>query len=273
MQLQEKVKVRTLELKNVLARLKNIAGLHNEPMELYDYLERLAKNHSELDILLNLFPFSADAKNDKLCILGHFDELHERISDGGHSFNEVVKEIVQEVFLGNAVIKIGVSRYNFFCLADIAKFCLDLKGNACIIQFPQFNVFPVDRLISNFIAYVNEIRNRVSNAGIDFVLVDNELIEILQLVQFHAQRGKISQKGLVRLFGIISEHAFIGPQTIVFDPFHKCNIKCKHCFVHNPLIYHQQEFLERKFDYEMFRRIIDDAADLKTEGIILQGDG
>ena len=73
MQLQEKVKVRTLELKNVLARLKDIAGLLNEPMELYDYLERLAKNHSELDILLNLFPFSADAKNDKLC---YTENLH-----------------------------------------------------------------------------------------------------------------------------------------------------------------------------------------------------
>ena len=273
MQIQETVKVGTLELKNVLARLKDIAGLLSEPRELYDYLERLVKNHSELDVLINLLPFAPGAKNDKLCIFGHFDELHDRISGREHGFNEVVKEIRQAVFLDNGVIKIGVSRYNFFCLADIAKLCLDLRGSASIIQFPKFNVFPVNRLISNFIAYVNEIRNKANNSGIDFVLVDNELIEILQLVQFPAQRGKISDKGIVRLLGVISEYAFIGPQAIVFDPFHKCNIKCKHCFVHNPLVHHPQEFLDRKFNYDMFKSIIDDAAELKTEGIILQGDG
>jgi len=43
--------------------------------------------------------------------------------------------------------------------------------------------------------------------------------------------------------------------------------------VHNPLIHHQQEFLDRKFDYDMFKSIINDAAELKVDGIILQGDG
>ncbi|MBU1999078.1 MAG: radical SAM protein, partial [Candidatus Omnitrophica bacterium] len=42
---------------------------------------------------------------------------------------------------------------------------------------------------------------------------------------------------------------------------------------HNPLIHHPQEFLDRQFNYETFKSIIDDAADLLVDGIILQGDG
>jgi len=274
MQLENAVKVRKLELNTVLRRLKDIASLLNEPGELYGYLDRLRENYSELNVLINLFPFEPEFKNDGLCLFGHFDELEERISGKKGSFAEVVNQFKATISgNGRAALKIGITRYNFFCLEDIVKFCLNLKGIEEDMHLPSFNVFPVGMIIKNFIGYANEIKKKINGLGIELVLCDDELVEILQVVQFHAQRGKISDKELVRLLGVIAEHAFIGPQTIVFDPYHRCNIKCKHCFVHNPKIHHPQEFLDRKFDYNIFKGIIDDATELKVDGIILQGDG
>lgn len=271
---QETIKVRKLELKNILRRLKDIAVRLKNPKELYDYLETITENSSELNVLISLFPFDPELKNDRFCLFGHFDELHERISAQKGDFAEVTNQLQKIVSNNNdVVLNIGVTRYNFFCLDEIVKFCLNLKGIQDNIQFSMFSVFPVDKIIRNFIAYANEVKEKIKGLGIALVLCDDELIEILQVIQFHAQRGKVSDKELVRLLGVISEHAFIGPQTIVFDPYHRCNIRCKHCFVHNPLIHHPQEFLDRKFDYEMFKSIIDDAVELKTDGIILQGDG
>lgn len=274
MRVEEAVKVKKLELKTVLRRLKDIANLLNEPKELHGYLDRLMENHSELNVLINLFPFDPELKNDGLCLFGHFDELEERISGKKGRFVEVVNQLKAIISdNGKTTLKIGITRYNFFCLEDIVKFCLNLKGIEKDIHLSSFNIFPVDNIIKNFIEYANEIKEKINGLGIELVLCDDELVEILQVVQFHAQRGKISDKELVRLLGVIAEHAFIGPQTIVFDPYHRCNIKCTHCFVHNPKIHHPQEFLDRKFDYDMFKKIIDDAAELKTDGIILQGDG
>lgn len=274
MQVENVVKTRKLELKTVLRRLKDIALHLNDPKELYDYIDRLLENYSELNVLINLLPFEPGLKNNGLCLFGHFDGLHERISGKNGHFTEVVNQLKAAISNnGKASIKIGVTRYNFFCLDEIVKLCLNLKGVEENIQFSSFNIFPIDKIIKNFIVYVNEIKEKIEDINIELILCDDELIEILQLFQFHAHRRKIPDKELVRLLSVISENAFIGPQTIVFDPYHRCNIKCKHCFVHNPLIHHQQEFLDRKFDFNMFKSIIDDSAELKVDGIILQGDG
>ena len=271
---QETIKLKKLEFKDVLRRLKDITARLKDPKGLYGYLETMMENPSELNFLINLFPFDPELKNDKFCLFGHFDELHERITGEEGDFNRLVDKIRNESAANTEkVFKIGVTRHNFFCLDEIVKFCLNLKGIEGNIQFFPFDVFPVDKIIKNFLAYVNGIEEKIKDLRIELILCDDELIEILQIIQFHAQRGKVCDKELVRILGVISEHAFIGPQTIVFDPYHRCNIKCKHCFVHNPLIHHPQEFLDRKFDYEIFKSIIDDAAQLKVDGIILQGDG
>jgi MoaA/NifB/PqqE/SkfB family radical SAM enzyme len=111
------------------------------------------------------------------------------------------------------------------------------------------------------------------NENIEIKLIDRGLPEILETVGLNACVHPEKEEDLARLLGVICEEAFIGPQTIVIDPFHKCNVQCVHCFVHNPLINHQQEFLERKLALEKFKEIVDDAAELKVDNIILQGDG
>ena len=244
---------------------------HNE---FYSFAVDIANNSSRLAVFFHLLSYGSIDKNNDLCLFGHFDELHERISEEEGSFQEVVGRLKERISnREDIVLRIGVSRYNFFCLDEIVKFFLNLKGHKEEIEFTTFNVFPVEKIVNNFIEYMVGLKEKMLTLGVEFIFFDAELIEILLLIQFQAQRGGISDRQLVRLLGIICENAFIGPQTMVFDPFHRCNIKCKHCFVHNPIIHHQQEFLDRKFNYEMFKSVIDDAAELKVDGIILQGDG
>ncbi len=273
MRLANGVKTRDLEFETALRRMKDVAVRISRPRELREYLDTLALNRSELRACAHLFSFSPDFSTRAHCFFGHFAELHERIAGGGSSFTGTAANFKEALSKRkDARCMIGISRYNFFCLDQIAAALLDLKGITGI-QLSPFAVAPLRMLIRNFIEYVGRLQAKIKDDRIDLVLVDERLIEILQLVQFHAQRGKVSEKGLLRLLGIVTEHAFIGPQTIVFDPYHRCNLQCKHCFVHNPLIRHPQEFLNRQFDYDTFKRIIDDASELQTDNIILQGDG
>jgi MoaA/NifB/PqqE/SkfB family radical SAM enzyme len=264
-----------VKLINVLRRLKDLASCLNEPKQMYDYIDAVMEGKSDLGRLTELMPFEPGLKNEKACLYGHFDELNDRITGEKGSFDAFTERFGKgKMVPDNAVVRIGVTRYNFFCLDEIIKTYMDIRGlDRESFKAGTLNIFPVRELIKNFIVYINRINEGIKKLNVELVLCDEALIEILQLVQFHAQRDRISEKELARLLGVISENAFIGPQTIVFDPYHKCNIKCKHCFVHNPLIHHQQEFLDRKFDLGIFKGIIDDAADLKVDGIILQGDG
>ncbi|MFH1508448.1 MAG: radical SAM protein [Candidatus Omnitrophota bacterium] len=255
-------------LKDIIVRLK-------KPSEAIRYVEMMKEDAFDYSYFAPLMKFDLSMKKKHGYFLGHFDELHDRVSGKAGSFDSLLQEKSDEFKKNHhARIEIGITRYNFFCISESVAFILkEIIGSNAKFAGIDFNIFPVDKIISNFGMYLKELKKRVQGLNIELVLCDPDLFNILEIIQVHAKREKISHRELVRLLGIISEHAFIGPQTIVFDPFHRCNIKCKHCFVHNPLIHHPQEFLDRQFNYETFKSIIDDAADLLVDGIILQGDG
>ena len=156
------VKIRKVELKNILRRLKDIAVRLKDPKGLYDYLERMIENSSELNIIAGLFPFDPEPKNDRSYLFGHFDELHDRISVREGDFHRLTNQFA-EITSNNikTVLKIGITRYNFFCLDEIAKLCFSIKDVEENIQFPSFNVFPVDKIIGSFIVYASEIKKKL----------------------------------------------------------------------------------------------------------------
>ncbi|MDD5560749.1 MAG: radical SAM protein [Candidatus Omnitrophica bacterium] len=213
-------------------------------------------------------------QNQPVIIFSDFEELHERITGDKEGFKRNTDMIRNLAHKGEKVhLKISLSRYNFSRLNRMVDFSFELLGKKN--QFPpvSFKVFPVKDIAVNFKNYVEEIRKQVGPEGIIVTIDDNELMEILNTVALHAQANEDREKDLLRLLGIISEQVFIGPQTIVFDPFHRCNAKCQHCWVHTPQVKHPEEFLNRKFDFEIFKEVVNDASSMMTDGIILQGDG
>jgi len=205
-------------------------------------------------------------------LLGDQAILHERIS-GKKNFGLTISYFRERV-KNKGIIEIGLSRYNFFRIRQMYRFCFELlNGDAerfKVFKEP-FKFFPIANLSKELSTTVEEL-NKVHPA-IKIGLYDKFLPEILETAEMNARLYPFRENDLARLLGIIFEEAFIGPQVIVLDPFHRCNIKCAHCFVHNPLIHHQAGFLDRKMNLRKFKEIIDDAAELKTDCVILQGDG
>ena len=216
--------------------------------------------------------------NGPLLLCGDYAELHSRIT-GKDDFKKTIKSIKENKY-NHIKIIIGLTRYNFFRVNEILKFCLALLEKEYIasdnekILIAQFNIFPIRDIVSNFFLYLERIKGILKNcANIEIELIDEDLRTILEIAGFNAYLHPECENDLARTLGVVCEGVFIGPQTIVVDPYHRCNIKCIHCFVHNPIITHKEEFLKREISIDRFKEIIDDAAELKVENIILQGDG
>jgi len=196
------------------------------------------------------------------------NELHDRIAGREGDFERIHKNLSKL-----QPVKIGLSRYNFYCLEKILKYVASLMNKNLEFDLGKLDIFPVGELYTHFIEYLKKLKDIALSINIELVLYDPELGEILEKVSRYTREQICPEKELVRFLGIISEEVFIGPQTIVFDPYHRCNSNCMHCWVHTPSIKHPQEFLDRHFDLEVFKRIIDDASSMMVDGIILQGDG
>ncbi len=209
-----------------------------------------------------------------ILILGDFEELHDRIAGCNDGFNEKVALIERsKARAPAAAISIGISRYNFGRLHLIAQMIAGSLGDNRDFSGLELQLFPVKDIAAHFLDYLEKLKQRVGGLNIEFLYQDDKLMEILNKIGLHSEVNPGREKELLRLLGVISEQAFLGPQTIVFDPYHRCNTKCQHCWVHTPGVHHPQEFLDRKFDFDIFKGIIDDASEMKTDGIILQGDG
>jgi len=253
---------------------KNIKRLIFNPRIIARYIKTFFTYNVPIDSKTVVKAAYLKDQNREFVIFADFEELHNRISGCSGDFNKKINKIRRLVSEGRKVkIKVGLSRYNFARLNKIVEFSAELLGKKIELSSIGLKIFPVKSLSQNFINYIEEIKRHVGDERIDITLQDDKLIEILNTVGLHAHVSPDREKDLLRLLGVISEQIFIGPQTIVFDPFHRCNAKCQHCWVHTPSVTHPEEFLNRKFDFEIFKKIIDDAADMMTDGIILQGDG
>jgi len=205
-------------------------------------------------------------------IFGDNEDLHNKVAQSKNSFKETLDKIKQSLQENKKVnIKIGVSRFNFFKVKEIVEFSGLLLGRPIDLSSVYLELFPAQKLYFNFINYLKQIKSKLDILEITPVLVDKELLNILSIVSEKA--NVYNERKLLRLLSVVVEHAFIGPQTVVIDPHHRCNVNCLHCWVHTPKITHTDEFMNRKLEFDAYQRMIDDFAELKVDSIIFQGDG
>ncbi|MFH1460398.1 MAG: radical SAM protein [Candidatus Omnitrophota bacterium] len=209
---------------------------------------------------------------EAIYIYGDSAQLHERIA-GVIEFEQKINKIKQLKEAGQKLnIKIGVSRYNFFQLNEIIDQLMHILNFKIDLRSVQLNIFPLRRLRRNFIEYLDQLKAILKQTGnIELILIDEQLFELLTIIC--SQSGPENERQLLRMLGVICEHAFIGPQIVVVDPYHNCNANCIHCWVHTPGVTHDPEFYKAKLDFKKFKTIADDLSDLMTDLIIFQGDG
>ena len=196
------------------------------------------------------------------------------IDNNSNSINEVKiynGEDYSKKEVGKKNVRIGVSRFNFFRIKEILQSYSLLIGEHLDLRSISLSYFPVKKLYVNFIDYIKELNACLVTSRLSLFLEDESLLDILFKVS--SQADKYNERDLLRLLGVISEHPFIGPQTIVMDTFHLCNTNCVHCWVHNPKRNYPKDLENLKMDDLLFKRIINDAASLLSDEIIIQGDG
>ncbi|MBN2367582.1 radical SAM protein [Candidatus Woesearchaeota archaeon] len=236
-------------------------------------------------------PTSPKSISENIYFFGDFKELDDRISGkkgnlAGQEKKEGLQgseltfaekaELVKKKLKDNErfIITIGVSRYNFFRLREIAEYCCSLQGKEPDMSWIKFDVYPVAEITERFKNYFTDIKEQLPE-NIRLNIYDKDLYNLLDRVKEMALSNALPEDQIVRLFSVICEHAFIGPQVMVVDPHHKCNTNCSHCWIHTPKLKDTQPewFRELKFPFDRFKRLVDDAAKLKVETMILQGDG
>jgi MoaA/NifB/PqqE/SkfB family radical SAM enzyme len=244
------------------------------PRKIAATIENLFNGNRKLADTNGYLETQAAKTKKEIFIFGDFEDLHNRIAGNSSDYQQKMT-LINELLDNKQQVKIiiGLSRYNFGRLNKIAEFCMSLLGQKVDFSGINLNVFPPQNLHQNFLFYVEEVKKNIDGEKIEIIFSDNKLTEIIRKVSNHAAAEPAKERDLLRLLGIITEQVFIGPQTIVFDPYHRCNAKCQHCWVHTPSVKHPEEFLNRKFDFEVFKKVIDDAVEMKVDGIILQGDG
>ena len=198
--------------------------------------------------------------------------LHNRIA-GVDDFEEKIKKIKALINQNKKFkITIGVSRYNFFKLEQVLKFVLSLKGKNIDLRSSKLNILPLRRLRRNSIEYFEALKKiAMQEGGVNFALIDRDFFKMITSICAQADSG--NERQLLRLLGVLCEHAFIGPAIIVIDPYHRCNANCIHCWVHTPGVSHPKEYYDMKLDVNKFKAIADDLGDLMVDLIIFQGDG
>lgn len=81
------------------------------------------------------------------------------------------------------------------------------------------------------------------------------------------------QRDSLRLAGFLTDRVLVGPKRLSIKLTNRCNYACFYCGYHSKLINIKQPRKVFNIDFDVFKKIIDDAASLKTDEISLLGSG
>ena len=201
------------------------------------------------------------------------NEIDDRISVRGEKNFEHKLSILKNNLknIKQFRIIIGVSRYNFFKVHEIANHYLKLIDKKPIVK-DDFELFPLTNLKNRFNDYIQSTSLQLPS-NIILEAYDPELNELLNKVQSLAIKKKTSGKKIARLMNVICEHVFIGPEIITLDIVRNCNTNCTHCRFYSPYVNQPDEFHEMKLSSKKFKAIVNDAAELQVDLVLLIGAG
>lgn len=166
---------------------------------------------------------------------------------------------------------IGLNRYNFFLTGQTIDYLNKLKGKKTNYSRIKIKLFPVHKLNDNFRNYINKLKYAQNTYKLK--IIDSQLIEIINKFTNLATNDEIKDRELIRFFGLICDYAFIGPEQIVIDPFHRCNTNCIHCWNHAPTIDPPDAWKNEKLKLSDFKKLINNASNLKVDLMVFGGAG
>jgi len=189
----------------------------------------------------------AGAKRFNIRLFGHTSELHGKLTTTPESFEQTVTGIENLIDLGAEVsIRIKVMEENFKNLNRILKFSSYLLGEDVEITF-DVNIPPSLRK-----KFLSDLRSKNTSENKIEVEFDNNI---------------------KRYLGIIADDVFVGPETVHLDINNACNDSCLYCWYHSPLVSVDKEWLRKRIDFKLAKKIINNLHDIRVKNVLLSGIG
>jgi len=213
--------------------------------------------------------------DEQLVLCGSVAEIHDRAVGRTGDLERTMEQLKANPARPFAI---GLSRYNFFELQEIARFWTQLAGKGFDAGV-EFALRPLDSIADRFQKQVDELKA----ADIPAVVIDPELTDLLETVERAAKGGVVSETMLLRLLGMVCDQAFVGPYRLLFDPLYACNLDCIYCnnfsvarrnvpkevMESDPLY----RFRGKSLDPERFKALMREARELGVEAVSVVGSG
>jgi len=117
---------------------------------------------------------------------------------------------------------------------------------------------------------LNKISRLINNS--EFSPKDKkELIKIFKKISYGENDTE-----LLRLLGIVTGKAFIGPAYFHLDVSNSCNMNCLYCWFHSktaPDKEYSDKWKKQQIKLNIFKKLVDDLHELKTGLILFSGAG
>lgn len=145
-------------------------------------------------------------------------ELHDRVCGQQGAFQCLFESVKADIAQKKPFcITIPVSRYNFFCVGEIVTFAFSVAEKQ-VAHLEPFTLFPVQTLCARYERYIAEIQNEIRfQTTVALTLGDDRLLTLLREVQESVRTQPEREYQIIRLFSLLCEKTFIGPERIVVE--------------------------------------------------------
>ena len=237
----------------------------------YDYFDVIGKNNLQLP---------QNSKNGNYVYLyGENSEVHRWGTDLDEDdfYKQIDKFKYQVENKLDCQIVIGVRRTNFYKLNSILNFVKRIQGGQLVTELPVFNLVPFKGIKRRFYDYIRTLNVIIHSENIEFRIVDNDLDKLLSIIEDSSCKNSFNENGILRALGPVCKDVFIGPYYLLLNLCGFCNTDCIYCRKFSPLVElkDRKEWMHGKqlMDIDMVRKVLREAKDMKTETILIVGEG
>ncbi|MCR4315071.1 MAG: radical SAM protein [Planctomycetes bacterium] len=206
-------------------------------------------------------------------------ETREDYAKSGYDVSQF-EEFFADSDVGLATVYIPVHRYNFTMLRKLlSSVAAKVFGERRHLfdSLDEFAVEPLDSIHTRFRKHLSEMETATRKTGGAVQIVkdaDPDLLKTLAHIEKNHVRGH--ESGTLRALGYFSARAFVGPKHLLIDPLKICDLNCIYCKNFSPISDMKREDSPRLrdvFPLADYKRMIDDAAEMRVEQIDVCGGG
>jgi MoaA/NifB/PqqE/SkfB family radical SAM enzyme len=215
-----------------------------------------------------------------LKLFGHDQESHDPLAGGELGFDETLVQLWRrQQSCADYQLELVLCQRNLGQFHRLFNLAIRLMSLPAARPIEPFEPAPLTRLRRNFDSYVARMREAIEGTRLRLSGPEPSLLELLAHVENRATLQ--NQPELLRLLGLLTEGAYIGPRTFHLDLSNACNENCTYCWFHSPSAKNRldaatfdRDWSRQALPHQKTLDLVDDLARLHTvEDVLLTGKG